>query len=171
MGGKKQQAFETDAPHFAEIQDALDQFVQAQDYAHHVLRNAGLLPTGTKNVGTAAHGSTNGDFTTRSVAIIPHWDSATRELRLGRRVVKQYRVPSSTQEVILEAFQEEGWPPHLDNPLPSILDGYPPDRLRDAIRNLNSSQKNRLIRFRGDGNGQGILWELIDGHARNRCRR
>ena len=159
MGGKKRQAFETDAPHLAEIQNAIDQLVQAQDYASYVLRNAGLLllSTGTKNVGTAARGSTNGNGAARSVAVIPHWDPATRVLRLGRCVVKQYRVPSSTQEVILAAFQEEGWPPHLDDPLPPVLDGYPPDRLRDAIRNLNSNQKNFLIRFRGDGNGQGIL--------------
>ena len=97
--------------------------------------------------------------------MIPHWDRATRVLRVGGHVVKQYRVPSSTQEVILAAFQEEGWPPRLDDPLPPVRNGYPKDRLRDAIRHLNANQKNRLIRFRGDGTGQGILWELIDGRV------
>jgi hypothetical protein len=83
-------------------------------------------------------------------------------LQVGGRIVKHYRVPASTQEAILAAFEEEGWPPHLDDPLLPIRDGYPKDRLRDAIRHLNANQKNRLIRFRGDGTGQGILWELID---------
>ena len=74
-------------------------------------------------------------------------------------------MPAVTQEAILAAFQEEGWPPHLDDPLPPVRDGYPKDRLRDAIRHLNANQKKRLIRFRGDGTGQGILWELIDGDS------
>ena len=65
----------------------------------------------------------------------------------------------------MAAFQEEGWPAHLDDPLPPLHKGCSKDRLRDAIRHLNANQKNRLIRFRGDGTGQGILWELVDGPA------
>jgi hypothetical protein len=79
--------------------------------------------------------------------------------------VKQYRVPSPNQEKVLAAFQEEGWPPHIDDPLPPVADESPKDHLRDTIRSLNSSQKNRVLRFRGDGTGQGILWELVDGRA------
>jgi hypothetical protein len=166
MGERKQRPLETEASYLApEVQEALVQLVQAQDHARRVLENAGLLPTGTKDVNPAVLRLTNGDAATRSAAVIPRWDPATRVLRVGGHIVKQYRVPSSTQEAILDAFQEEGWPHHLDDPLPPVHDGYPKDRLRDAIRHLNANQKNRLIRFRGDGTGQGILWELIDGRA------
>jgi hypothetical protein len=166
MGSRKRRPSKTAASQLTpEIQGALAQLVQAQDYARHVLEDAGLLPAGTKHVGPADLHSPNGYAATQSAAVTPHWDPATHVLRIGGRVVKQYRVPSSTQEVILAAFQEEGWPPQIDDPLPPIHDGCPKDRLRDTIRHLNSNQKNHLIRFRGDGTGQGILWELIDDRA------
>jgi hypothetical protein len=166
MGRKKQRPLETEASYLApEIQDALVQLVHAQDYARQVLENAGLLPAGTKNASPVVLRLTNGEAATRSAAVIPDWDSATRVLQVGGQVVKRYRVPSSTQELILAAFQEEGWPPRLDDPLPPLREGCSKDRLRDAIRHLNSNQKKRLIRFRGDGTGQGILWELVQGRA------
>ena len=158
MGAKRQRSSETDGRHLGpEIQGALAQLAQAHDHVRHVFENAGLLPVGSRAIlpATNGHASTNGNA-------VPHWNPATRVLRVGGRVVKQFRVPSSTQETILEAFQEEGWPPCLDDPLPPVPDGSPKDRLRDTIRHLNSNQKNRLIRFRGDGTGRGIRWELID---------
>jgi hypothetical protein len=166
MGGNAQRQSTTQASYLApEIQGALVQLVHAQDYARRVLENAGLLPAGTRNVSPVILRLTNGEAATRSAAVIPHWDPATRVLRFGGHVVKRYRVPSSTQEVILAAFQEEGWPPRIDDPLPPVGAANPKHRLRDAIRHLNSNQKSRLIRFRGDGTGQGILWELVDGPA------
>ena len=166
MGGKRQLPLETGASYLApEVQDALVQLVHAQDYARQVLENAGLLPAGTENGSPAVLRITNGEAAPRSATVIPHWDPAARVLRVGGHVVKRYRVPSSTQEVILASFQEEGWPARLDDPLPPLHKGCSKDRLRDAIRHLNANQKNRLIRFRGDGTGQGILWELVDGPA------
>jgi len=166
MGGTQQDPSETRARYLApEVQGALVQLAQAQDNVRHVLEAAGLLPAGTNRVSPAVVSTTNGHVAHQNGAVIPHWDPATRVLRLGGRIVKKFRVPSSTQEIILASFQEEGWPPCLDDPLPPINDGCPKDRLRDTIRHLNSNQKNRLIRFRGDGTGQGILWELIDGSA------
>ena len=120
---------------------------------HRVLESAGLVPARTRNGSSVEFRLTDGDAATRSASLIPHWDAATRVLRVGERVVKQYRVPAAAQEAILAAFQEEGWPPHLDDPLPPVRDGYPKDRLRDAIRHLNANQKNRRLRFRGDGTG------------------
>ena len=55
---------------------------------------------------------------TRRVASVPNWDRQRRELRLGRIVVKQYRVPAENQELILAAFEEEAWPARIDDPLP-----------------------------------------------------
>jgi hypothetical protein len=96
----------------------------------------------------------------------PQWDAAYRELRLGKCVVKEYRVPSVNQEAILSAFQEEGWPHRIDDPLPPQENIEPKCRLHDAIKRLNRSQKDRLIRFRGDGTGEGVCWEYAEADAR-----
>ncbi len=48
---------------------------------------------------------------------IPHWDRDRQELRVGRVVVKRFKAPAANQETILAAFDEEGWPPRIDDPL------------------------------------------------------
>jgi hypothetical protein len=95
----------------------------------------------------------------------PTWDRDLQELRWGGHVVKQFKVPSPNQETILSAFQEEGWPPRIDDPLPPQFDQDPKRRLHDTINTLNRSQKKALIRFLGDGSGQGIRWELAGSHS------
>jgi hypothetical protein len=89
----------------------------------------------------------------------PRWDADRQELRLGGLVVKQYKVPAPNQEMILAAFEEEGWPHRIDDPIPPVYDSEPKRRLHDTINSLNRSQKQPLLRFLGDGSGQGIRWE------------
>jgi hypothetical protein len=91
----------------------------------------------------------------------PQWDRDRRELRLGGKIVKVFKLPSPMQEAILMAFEEEHWPPRIDDPLPGHPDYPPKRRLHDTIKSLNRNQKNCLIRFMGDGTGEGIRWELI----------
>ena len=94
---------------------------------------------------------------------MPLWDRNRRILRVGETIVKQYRVPSPSQETILIAFEEEAWPAVVDDPLPPPQPGQDTKRrLRATIQSLNEGQKNRLIRFRGDGSGERIVWELTD---------
>jgi hypothetical protein len=97
--------------------------------------------------------------------IKPHWDPARRELSLGDRIVKQFQVPASNQELILSAFQEEGWPEHIDDPLTGNHGIDPRTRLNDAIYRLNRSQRKPLIRFHTNGNGDGVRWSLCDSNA------
>ena len=94
--------------------------------------------------------------------ITPQWDCDRREIRLGSHVVKQFKLPSPNQETILMAFEEEGWPPRIDDPLPTQPHLDPKRRLHDTIRSLNRHQKHRLLRFKGDGTGEGVLWEAFD---------
>ena len=91
----------------------------------------------------------------------PCWDPHRHELRLNDFVVKQFKLPSANQETILAAFQEDGWPPRLDDPLPPQPEQDPKRRLHDTIKSLNRNQKHRLIRFMGDGSGQGVRWEYV----------
>jgi hypothetical protein len=92
---------------------------------------------------------------------LPTWDRDRQELRWGGDVVKQFKVPSPNQETILAAFEEEHWPPRIDDPLPPQLDQEPKRRLHDTINTLNRNQKCPLIRFLGDGSGQGVRWEPV----------
>jgi hypothetical protein len=91
---------------------------------------------------------------------LPKWDRDRRELRLGGQLVKVLKLPSPMQEAILMAFEEEHWPPRIDDPLPGDPDLLPKRRLHDTIKSLNRNQKNYLIRFIGDGTGEGVRWEL-----------
>ncbi len=95
----------------------------------------------------------------------PCWDVQRQELWFAGRLVKRFRIPSPNQVAILCAFEEEAWPSRIDDPLPQHCDIDPRRRLNDTIRNLNRSRINPLIRFSGDGSGQGILWEPADGFS------
>ena len=94
-------------------------------------------------------------------SIEPKWNGERHLLRVGDKIVKEFKVPSANQEAILTAFEEEGWPERIDDPLTPVGRIDPKRRLHDAIKGLNRNQKNSLIRFRGDGTGEGVQWSLI----------
>jgi len=89
---------------------------------------------------------------------LPVWDGHRRELNWGSLVVKRFRQPARNQEAILAAFQEEGWPSRIDDPLSGKRGWDAQERLRGAVKKLNR-QQTRLLRFLSDGAGQGVLWE------------
>ena len=91
-----------------------------------------------------------------------HWDAEGRELRIGGRLVKRFKWPATNQETVLAAFEEEGWRRRIDDPLPPVPDQLSTRRLSETIKQLNRHQKNALIRFRGDGTGEGVTWELVE---------
>ncbi len=105
----------------------------------------------------------DGRHSNRKNQTFPTWDADRRELRFGGRVVKQFKWPAENQERILKSFQEEGWPHRIDDPIPPKPDQSQRQRLRDAISSLNRNQESRLIRFRSDGSGRGVVWELVLG--------
>jgi hypothetical protein len=89
----------------------------------------------------------------------PSWDKNCRRLWLGGMLVKEFRLSAPNQELILSAFEELGWPPHLDDPLPPRADVDPRKRLHDTITRLNRHHRQRVIQFHGNGSGDGIRWE------------
>jgi hypothetical protein len=93
--------------------------------------------------------------------VAPHWDGELRELSWQGHLVKRFRVPAPNQEIILAAFEEEGWPPHIDDPLPPAPEIDSRRRLHDTINSLNRNQIFQCVRFRANGHGNGILWELL----------
>ena len=89
----------------------------------------------------------------------PARDAGRGELRYGDRLVKHYRQPADNQILILDAFDAEDWPARIDNPLLAADGIDSKQRLHDTIKALNRHQKFRALRFRGDGTGQGVVWE------------
>lgn len=93
--------------------------------------------------------------------LLPLWNSDTRKLIFGDNIVKRFKWPALNQEAVLCAFQEEDWSERIDDPLPPQHDQDPKRRLADTIKCLNRKQVNKLIHFRGDGTGEGVVWEQI----------
>jgi hypothetical protein len=94
---------------------------------------------------------------------VPRWSATARELRVSGQVLKRFRRPAPALELLLAAFEEMGWPRHLDDPLPPEIGIDPQQRLHDAIKRLNACQQPQLIRFLGDGTGYGVKWEWVPG--------
>jgi hypothetical protein len=113
------------------------------------------------SVAEAVDGMNAGSRT--ATRVVPHWDADLQELRVNGLIVKQFKVPAPNQEMVLAAFQEEGWPARIDDPLPPQADQDPKRRLHDTIVSLNRTHKHRLIRFMGDGSGEGVRWTIVTG--------
>ena len=88
----------------------------------------------------------------------PHWDGLIRRLWWQGLIVKEYRQRACNQEAILAVLEEEGWPQHIDDPLPQRYGQDPKERLRNVVKALNGNQRHQLLRFRCDGTGQGLWW-------------
>jgi hypothetical protein len=93
--------------------------------------------------------------------IMPQWDRDRRQLRIAAKIIKEFKVPAPNQEMVLGAFEEEHWPPKIDDPLPHRPGIVPQRRLHDTINSLNRRQRHRLLHFSADGLGSGIRWEFL----------
>jgi hypothetical protein len=91
----------------------------------------------------------------------PLWVAAIRELSIDGKLVKRFKWQAVNQETVLSAFQEDGWPRVIDDPLPPKPQQDSKRRLHDTIKALNRNQNK--MRFHGNGTGQGIRWEVIFG--------
>ncbi|HEY2148270.1 MAG TPA: hypothetical protein VGH32_10060 [Pirellulales bacterium] len=94
--------------------------------------------------------------------LVPRWDAKSRRLWFGATLIKEFSVPAANQEIVLTAFEERGWPPCIDDPLPTDGEVDPKRRLQNTLLRLNRSHKSPLIRFGGNGSGRGIRWMRRD---------
>jgi hypothetical protein len=92
----------------------------------------------------------------------PNWDPDRHILSIHGHIVKQFKWAAANQETILSAFQEEGWPTRIDDPLAPAPTMDVKRRLSDTIKCLNRAHKHKLVRFRGDGRGEGVIWQAVD---------
>jgi hypothetical protein len=92
--------------------------------------------------------------------LTPRYDAERRRFTWGHHVLKQFMQPSDNQAMVLSAAEEQEWPIWFDDPLPRVCGIGPKVRLHDAIKRLNRHQKPYLVRFKGDGTGTQVGWEL-----------
>jgi hypothetical protein len=93
----------------------------------------------------------------------PRWDRAGRELWFAGEVVLHFPRGARNQERILTAFQEQGWPAEIDDPLPPEEGVDAVERLRDAVRHLAARLAGTPLHFRPDPEGKAICWSSGGG--------
>jgi hypothetical protein len=91
---------------------------------------------------------------------IPRWDATGRTLWFGS-LIKRFTVPAPNQEAVLAAFENDGWPSCIPDPMPAAEAIDAKRRLHDTINRLNRCHQWRAIRFGGNGIGSGICWRRI----------
>ena len=104
---------------------------------------------------------TNPNADERRASSIPAWNATSRQLTVDGFVVKTFQVPSSNQELILTAFEEEGWVAQIDNPLPPRKNVNCRTRLNQTLYRLNRSLVPPLIHF-SCSNGHRVYWEPMN---------
>lgn len=89
----------------------------------------------------------------------PRWIAGSGELWFDGEVVRYVRNLSRAKNVvrILAAFEENGWPPRIDDPITS---GGSSDQRRRAIESLNKGLTR--IRFSCAGDGESFAWEELE---------
>jgi hypothetical protein len=127
----------------------------------------GAVAVTEKPIAASLIGPTPADGHGTLERLVPKWDSDRRQLRVDATIVKEFKVPATNQVIILAVFEEENWPPKIDDPLPQKSDIDPQRRLHDTINSLNRRQRHRLLHFGADGLGRGIRWDFL-GKPRSR---
>ncbi|QDU61032.1 hypothetical protein Pan216_18850 [Planctomycetes bacterium Pan216] len=95
----------------------------------------------------------------------PVWDRERGQLLFGGQLVRRVSIkePPTNIELILNSFDEEGWPGQIDDPLPA---GPNRKRLEDTIRSLNRGLRfgggPPTIRFHLQGSGTAISWKPLN---------
>jgi hypothetical protein len=86
----------------------------------------------------------------------PKWDKNTNQLWYKGQLVRDLSPRAIKARMIFAAFEEGGWPPQIDNPLPG---GKNSSKLRDAVRTMNEGL--RAIKFFCDGKAEGVTWQEL----------
>lgn len=85
---------------------------------------------------------------------VPRWKLEEGRLYCKGRLIRTVSGQGTDLRSILNAFEEDHWPPRIDSP----LSGTPLKRRR-AIASLNKGLSG--IVFKSDGTSEGILWHEV----------
>lgn len=106
----------------------------------------------------AAVGDGKGEADLGPPEVVPIWEEGNRKLWYAGRLVREFPAQAHNLILVLNVFQEEGWPWHINDPLDPPTGKDSTGRLRNAVRGLNAGQS--VLLFRADGKGEGIRWAL-----------
>jgi hypothetical protein len=95
----------------------------------------------------------------------PRWDRASRELWFAGTVVRYFRRGARNQERLLDAFQGQGWPEQVADPLPRHPRLKAAGQLRDAVKHLNAGLAGMPLRFRVSADAGTVFWAPCDFSA------
>jgi hypothetical protein len=85
----------------------------------------------------------------------PKWDHMLRTLSVDGVVVAQFgQHPAYNQVAVLAHFEQAGWPVGIASP-------FRKRELNQTLKDLNRKIRPKLIKFRGNGTGEGVLWERV----------
>jgi hypothetical protein len=87
----------------------------------------------------------------------PHWNKGRRELTIDGVLVKSFRRIAANQFLVLDGFEELGWPKQIDDPMSGNCDDKV-QRLNDTVKSLNEQNGLGRIRFSANGSGTGFCW-------------
>jgi hypothetical protein len=90
------------------------------------------------------------------------WDREKRELRDGSKIIKKFKHHATRVSfIVLDAFQEDGWPPKIFSPVRPRR-GTPYDQvIRESVQSLNESFKGTEIKFYADSRKDSIGWKYV----------
>ena len=97
-----------------------------------------------------------------ALALVPSFvkgQDGCRRLTFLGQLVREFRTHAQFQEIVLGTFQDKRWAGWIADPLPRTSGVNPKTRLQQTIARLNAKQVTPLLRFHGDGSGQGVRWE------------
>jgi hypothetical protein len=83
------------------------------------------------------------------IALKPRWDAKGRELWFDDQLVKKYTRAAPVQELVWQAFEEQGWPSAIDNPVSH--------QLADTIKDIQKFLQDSPFAIERDGN-KSIRW-------------
>jgi len=87
----------------------------------------------------------------------PLWHKGLGALRYRGEIVREVKAEATNVRLILDAFEKDGWPDEIFDPLPPAEAKAP---RRRAVETLNKDL--RLIRFHSTGHGKRIAWVPVD---------
>jgi hypothetical protein len=96
---------------------------------------------------------------------VPEWDPTLRELRFRGQVIKRFRVPAPNQELVLNAFQAEGWPEWIEDPHPHVEGVDPVQRLLASVKSLNRNQLSTGMAFHCQSSAGIVSWSDVNCSA------
>jgi excisionase family DNA binding protein len=121
------------------------------------LQTRGNGTTAAQQVDIRANGTNGSSHEAARAPSRPRWDDEAATLYWGETPIRMFRSnPAKNQRDLVEAFHRANW-------CRTIPDPFLNDRkLNVTIYQLNKSLRVKAIRFRGDGTGQGVMWEPIE---------